>query len=226
MHLVNVHLRFGDRKLIERFNSLENPNSSDKLLSRMLENVDKGVTGFDALKDVVDPSSSYRNEEKELKKQLKDNILRYVSKGILVGYGFSSPRNVEDVPQLVPNDLWAEYWHSTGNTLTSGSLTMENIRVARKELINDQLSLAKGDHEEIRPAGRPSRKNQIIDAFHILADEGEIDFSKPKTHCYALIRNRVLTQYPEENDGEKGLGDKAIQKHISPLFDTKKNEAL
>lgn len=47
--LADVHLRFGDRKLIERYNNLENPNSSDKLLSRMLEIVDKGVTGFAAL---------------------------------------------------------------------------------------------------------------------------------------------------------------------------------
>ncbi len=226
VYLVEAHTRFGDKDTVGMLNENRNKVGLADILDRIQGNAEKGLEGFDVLKDVVKPDFSKRKLFEELERKLKEDVLRNVTKGALIAFGFSVPRHADDIPQRVPNDLWDRYLYSSGNNLKSSSLKMEAIRIVRKEVLVDQLSSPTVEQEEMRSAGRPSRKGQIVAIFHGLADAGEIDFSKPKTHCYTLIRNRVLAQYPVQKDEEKGLGDKAIQKHISLLFDTKKNAPL
>lgn len=72
--------------------------------------------------------------------------------------------------------------------------------------------------------GRPTAKAEIEAAYQDLRGAGKIDFGAPKARLYQPIREKVRGD-KESPDLWTGLGDEAIRKAISPLFEQDKNKA-
>ena len=71
-------------------------------------------------------------------------------------------------------------------------------------------------------AGRPTRKGDIEAAYLHLLGAKRINFDAPKTRLYEPIRETIRGD--KSNSNLYGLGDEAIRKVISPLFDADKNK--
>ncbi|MEH6526533.1 MAG: hypothetical protein V7723_10720 [Sneathiella sp.] len=213
VYLAEADTHFGDKETVEKYNQNYTAPSFVGVLERMKENAEIGLEGWDILKDVAPPVNPTRKIADDLRKKLKAAVLRNVRKGVLIGYGFSVPRRADDEPQKVPDDLWGVYSSfSSDNVLKSDSLKMEKVRVVYVGWLN------KVNSEAPKLAGRPTRQDHIVEAFETLADQDLIDFSKPATACHDLVRQWVLKNYPNEENSDKGLGTKAIAKHINSLF--------
>ena len=76
--------------------------------------------------------------------------------------------------------------------------------------------------DDMNSVGRPTLKPEIEAAYQDLLDAGEIDFDAPKKRLYEPIREKVRGD--KSNPNLYGLGDEAIRKVISPLFDADKNK--
>ena len=70
-------------------------------------------------------------------------------------------------------------------------------------------------------AGRPTRKGDIEAAYLHLLGAKRINFDAPKTRLYEPIRETIRGD--KSNSNLYGLGDEAIRKVISPLFEADKN---
>ena len=51
--------------------------------------------------------------------------------------------------------------------------------------------------------------------YRLLRDDDEIDFSAPMNRLYPVVRERVAAK---RNSNRKGLGDEAIRRAITALF--------
>ncbi|PHQ72371.1 MAG: hypothetical protein COB93_00375 [Sneathiella sp.] len=219
-YLTEAHIHFGDKDTVENYYSYRGKSAVEYALDQVEENLKRGLEGLDLLKGLAKPDTDRKKIAEKLRQDLKDAFLRNVMRGVLIGYGFSVPRRAEDEPQKVPVDLWNQYRNSSSNILKSSSLKMEEVRVAHSSWLNVVISAY------TKPAGRPTRQDHIVESFETLADQDSIDFSKPATACYGMVRQWVLNNYPDEENRDKGLSTKAMEKHINPLFRQYKMDSL
>ena len=70
--------------------------------------------------------------------------------------------------------------------------------------------------------GRPTLEPEIKAAYKELRDAGDINFDAPKTRLNEPIREKVR-EYKGDPSLQQGLGNEAIRKVISRLFDADKN---
>ncbi len=197
------------------------------VVARDSAGIDKGLAAFtEVIQSKKSPSDRMGKYNKDvsaylaLDRTLKANCLAWIQSGKLKAYGFTLPRRAEDIPQPAPLDLWAgeikwEKDYAKGNGLEMAGLRL--IAPAQEaELI------ARHFPEGIKSPGRPSREHQISEAFNTLHASGAINFSKPMKHYFPMIREWVLTHFPDDPKKTKGLNDKTLAKIVSPLFNERK----
>jgi len=158
----------------------------------------------------------------DLEKHLKNRTLNWVNQKRLIGYGFEKPRKSTDIPVRVPDDLWRNSINWRKSTLTSGSLSVENVRIVHYKHI-EQLGFQSNGTK--RKPGRPSQKVQIVNAYETLLQLGKIVFSKPLSAHYQAIRKQVLLANPDDARGLKGLGDETIRRTLNMRFNQDKKTA-
>jgi hypothetical protein len=71
--------------------------------------------------------------------------------------------------------------------------------------------------------GRPTLGPEIEAAYKELRNAGDINFDAPKIRLYEPIREKVR-EYKGDPSLQRGLGNEAIRKVISPLFEEDKNK--
>ena len=74
-----------------------------------------------------------------------------------------------------------------------------------------------------RRPGRPTLVPEIGDAYRALKDVGKVNFNVPKTTLYKAIRKRICNCRNDitidKNGHPRGLGDEAIRRVITPLWE-------
>jgi hypothetical protein len=79
--------------------------------------------------------------------------------------------------------------------------------------------VAVADEPEMpRRPGRPSRKEEIVDAFKAVANAGVIDPERPMTEVFPAVRSRITGS----SAPQRGLGDKTLRKTLAPLFEARR----
>ncbi|WP_341364356.1 hypothetical protein P8T57_01230 [Thalassospira sp. SN3W] len=221
--LASAHLHFGSQDKVSALRKYATENSNTKMFERLQANLESGKGFLDSLQGVTGDIKP----KNDLLDEVRREILQHIGNGNLKAFGFETPRRANDTPIEVPADLWRGWVRWDKSLVEAQSLKIENVRLVPSNHIEKQiapaLTTAQSDGEPFRPAGRPSRKDHIIAAFHALNKAGEIDFNKPAKHCYPAIRAWVKAHYPEDENPDRGLGDKAIQLHVNPLFNAAKN---
>lgn len=211
-------IRLGNKEKVAEYQQCQKQFSTLTMLDKINSNLNNGIESWDALSNVVDGNAPARERADALENEFREAVLRHIKNGSLVAYGYSHPRHASDLPQKVPSDLWNSFIHLDKDKLDHNGLRMDAIRLTPLQWITGPTS------EEPASAGRPSRKEQIIEAFHVLVENRQIDFSKPAKHCYETVRLWVQTHYPDVEDNEKGLGDKTMANIVNHLFKAKKEE--
>ena len=81
---------------------------------------------------------------------------------------------------------------------------------------NNKISLP--NKKPHRKPGRPSKKHMIDEAFNALDNENKIVRSDSIQSHYDLIRDTVITLYPDIGD-DNGLSDETIRRAVREHFD-------
>ncbi|EKE67283.1 hypothetical protein P24_18676 [Oceanibaculum indicum P24] len=163
------------------------------------------------LSDIFGPTDEFS----ALQNKLKSACLDYIRRGHLRAFGYSAPRRPDDTPVEVPSDLWAHpiYWDK--DTLSGDGLEIVAVRLIPTQWLLQTQGIS--PQSPARRQGRPSRDSDILNAWNELVEEGKIDFSGTRANACKLVRERILKLFPDQ--GEAGLGDKALYRKLKPLWD-------
>ncbi len=179
--------------IVERFNNSVSQNSQS--------DPTQAVNPFEGLVD-YEASRALSTLEDELKTQ----CLKWIRTGTLKAYGFPIPRKVSDEPSEVPADLWGGTIIWRKDTIEANGLRIEAVRIV-------QAPPPQVDHTQ-KP-GRPSRRDEIYQAYAELKERGAIDFETTSLKAICTqVQERVLARNPNHPDGTKGIGYKAIERTI------------
>lgn len=149
------------------------------------------------------------------KHDVSEDFKRQLAAKKLLGVGYLSPRGLSDQPQFIPPDIWElGQLNFSKSEIESGSLKFENVRIIKfsKQLLGNKN--AGVNINSPKTPGRPSSREKIIAAYKELKRKKNIDFSKPMTHAYPVIRSRLFYKYKTE----KGFQNEAIRIAIRDDF--------
>lgn len=170
----------------------------------------------------------------------KERILKLeFSNGNYPVFGYLVPRQLGDVRQSVPKNIWGDGaeidWERS--TVKNGSLAFEGIRLADiddkdmmkrlKEKAPDAAPEAKVTPvRKVKPAtgprkrGQPQKKPAVIKAYEDLKAEGGINFDATLNANANAISDKTLSIYPElRNKTGKGIDVKTIRNAVGAQFD-------
>ena len=109
------------------------------------------------------------------------------------------------------------------STIRGSGLEFVSVRIVHSKWIDEITSelVLKG---AVRLPGRRSRRPQIQDAIEALDKAGKINTSESIRSHFSLIVDWIHKRYPNDPDGDKGLGEKVLYAELSAFF--KKDKPL
>lgn len=218
--LAQAYITFAHREDADRYRELMSETSLIAILERAKQKADAGEPGLEALSKSMGPM----NSRSELRRNLEDQCLNWIKTGKLRAYGFTVPRKPDDEPTEVPRDFWGDFVKWDSSTIERHGLRIEGIRLIPPSWI-DRIRADLSAQPEGRGQGRRTRKPHILEAFEALNRLDEIDYAKAMAIYFPAIREWVKLTYPDDPDGEKGLDDKTIAKHIRNPFKARKENS-
>ena len=170
----------------------------------------------------------------------KERILKLeFSNGNYPVFGYLVPRQLGDVRQSIPKNIWGDGaeidWERS--TVRNGSLAFEGIRLADiddrdmmkrlKEKAPDATPESKtAPARKIKPATGPRKRGQpkkgpaIVKAYEDLKAKGGVDFATTLNANANAISDKTLSLYPElRNKTGKGIDVKTIRNAVGAQFD-------
>lgn len=143
-----------------------------------------------------------------------------VQTGRLKCLAFEAPRRAADQPIHVPVALLQYYPDWKKGTYRHNGLHLIEMRV-----IEAEQTPVPETPDAPAPAGRPSFRADILEAFTALQAEG-IFRAKPLTHGIVQIRQWIKTNRPDSRAAQGLLGDDTIRNAIKPHLGQDKVEKL
>ena len=170
----------------------------------------------------------------------KERALRLeFSNGNYPIFGYLTPRQLGDVRQRIPKNIWGNGakidWERS--TVQNGSLAFESVRLAdiddrdmmirMKEKAPNAASETKAAPvHKVKPATEPRKRGQpkkgpaVIKAYEALKSESGIDFATTINANAKAISDKTLSFYPDLlNKTGKGIDVKTIRNAIGAQFD-------
>lgn len=192
----------------------------------------KGHSGIEVIANVIAAATGNQDQDfgklqeraaqfSDLNTQLKRQLLHWLSSEILIALGFSYPRQPDDLPCLIPIDLWAQSVGWDKSKVEGNGLRIDAVRILHPQWIGGTEST-----ESSKSPGRPSKVPMILEAYESLLGSQKIDFSAPKKSAVRQIRDWISTNHPDQFENGKGLGDEVIRRTIAERFDNDKNNKL
>ena len=147
----------------------------------------------------------------------KKKLREWALKGKLAALGYSLPRQHEDKPVLLNQDVW------------TGSVDWQSSEVKGKGLHYTSVKLVEykwRDPSKKRRPGRPSDKDAILIAFEELLEEGLIDWNAYQKDCYPDVRKRMARNNPDKAADLLIISGCTINKYIRKRYNEEKAKAL
>lgn len=222
---------FTDKSLINNYNKsqIELENQTNLIPEKTSNGNPSMMDGLQAVQKTINKYQGTRSANDKLKRDLLNKLLSEK----LAGLGFESPIKTSSHPQLIPIHIWPQKitdfdWNES-SFLING-IEFFKIRIIKKTELKKQKNI-QIKKKELKPpnlevtdkkVGRPSKKQEIIDAYNFLKNECKIDYSKTFKSHTKLIQQTVRTLNPDQTN-DKGLGNEAIRRTVKHLFDQEKN---
>lgn len=178
--------------------------------------MDTGVTG--KLVHGLARGQAIITARSDLERTLKTNILSYISKGYLHGFGYVLPRSLTSVPVAIPKEAWKGKCNWTEATLKFRGLEFADVRLTTNRIRNEILKRGVVDKTPTNRAGRPSVGSAIEAAFHALLKEGEIDSAASQSSHYPKVRTWLELNEKDLSVPPAHISRQTLYRHFSPLF--------
>lgn len=146
-----------------------------------------------------------------------DPIFELIQARRLVGFGFIYPREPQHFPRPIPMDVWSRDANAWENSVSGNGIGFVGVRLAPVSKFEALMRKFEG-RETSRTVGRPTVRNEVLEAFQILYEAGQIDPDKPLSQAYQLIRDWLSDAYPENADRFAKLAGETIRRVISDDF--------
>ena len=146
--------------------------------------------------------------------QMRLQVVRWVSDGTLKAFGYPAGRKPDDVPVPVPDDLWACTVDWGNSRVTGNGLTMEGVRLILKSSLPPMLASLNTSGTNIDGrGGRPSRADEIAEAYKALSKNGEITPDMSLKVAAGKVRATLI----QRTGIERGLHEETIRPIIKPF---------
>lgn len=178
----------------------------EKLATEFLINRGEGEIG----RLIALGSNSFKTklETDALASKLKQRQLILLRSGDHVAYGFGAPRDFDAVPRRIPKDVFSGTVNWEEDTVSANGLTVVGVRVCSIGSLENGTSG--------RPAGRPSRQPEIVQAYLELKATGQIDFQSTANAICEQVRAHIIAREPPNQAETAGLDPRTIERHIGP----------
>jgi hypothetical protein len=207
--LRDAPVRYGKPELVKRYQATWQKNVG---LTTIVNAVAEMVGAPDALPAEIRTTNAERTEFIDLCRKLDDDFCARLIHGEFLAFGYAYPRDVGDLPVLVPSDLFPfGRLDIAGGKATGEGLRIEAIRVVHLEWM-DALVQPKA------PPGRPSKRATIQAAYDACQSINIIDYGAPQLRCIEQIRAWIKVHKPDDFGDGKGFGVEAIRNVISKDF--------
>lgn len=217
LSLEKALFEFGDKKTIDRYEELISSQPLFRAMSALAEVINQKPNAFEN----SSKASMELSEQRNLRQKLEQNLLGQAAKGTLLGFGYLIPRTVNDQPTEIPKDIWEGAIDWDQSTIRGSGLEFVSVRMVHCQWIDEIASelVSKG---AVRSPGRRSRRHQIQEAIEALDKAGKIStFESMRSH-FSLIVDWIHKRYPNDPDGDKGLGEKVLYSELSTFFNKDK----
>jgi hypothetical protein len=154
----------------------------------------------------------------KLETTLKANVLSYISKGHILGFGYEVPRSVSSVPVAIPKVAWTGQCDWEKGTLSFRGLEFVDVCLTTNRIRNEILERGNVDKTPTNPAGRPGVGAAIKEAFNALHKAGQIDPQASQSSHYPKVRAWLELNKPDLPVPPASISDKTFYRYFSPLF--------
>lgn len=169
----------------------------------------------------------HKGKMDDARDKLKWDLLKNILSEKVIGLGYESPVTTESKPKIIPLHIWpqkADKINWNDSSFLENGINFLNIRIIKKSALkkkpdNKKKIFSPKIKIENKKMGRPSLKNQIIEAYEYLKKEGAIDYSKTLKSHTELIQKTVQALYPEITS-TAGMAHEAIRRALGSCFQT------
>lgn len=204
------------RKLAQSIDDHELVSSIDKLQSKNKKYGNLvAVQGLNAIANFAAKSEPQR--------VLKDDVLSQIRRRQLIAFGFSLPRDTEDTPKRLPDDVWAGDVDWNNSAVSGAGLSFVSVRLVECSKVEHQDVSEKAGHnstpvsqQPIGPmkSGRKSRKDEILAAYNALKRDGIVSQDTPKAILGHKVREFIFKDVSRTERRETGLSDETIRRIV------------
>lgn len=220
--LSKAWLFFATQEHKEEWAELQKPSALDAFRKKMVSINDMEGDFPTKLAQMMVEPSAIMNARSDLENKLKANVLSYISKGYVLGFGHELPRFVSSVPVAVPKEAWAGNCNWDKNTLQFRGLELVDVRLTTNATRNKILERGNVDRTPPRALGRPSVAKDIMAAINALYEAGEIDPElSQKSHFPKAMRWLELNR-PNLAPPASKISYETFRKQFSPFFNNLK----
>lgn len=153
------------------------------------------------------------SERSALTDQLRAQLRTWIRAGEFRVFGFAKPRQPTDKPIEVPTDLWSGFLSWDKSYIEGNGLRIDGLRVMPARWLQKKHTPRQG---------RPSRQGEIQRAYADLKRRQAIDFNGSLNAASHQVQAHIVSQNPNNPDGIKNIGVKAISLAITDDFQTEK----
>ncbi len=204
--------------LKSRWNALKEESAIDAFSQGMQQVATSEAEPFEKFNQAFAGTRDILTKRSALMGKLQKNILAYIAKGHLHGFGFERPRTLDTVPVVIPKGAWSGRIDWENNTLTFESIKLVEVRLTTNRIRNEILERGNVDKTPVRPQGRPTVRHAIEAAFYALNEAGKLDPKASQMSHYPLVKEWLELNRPDLKVPPAHMSPKTINKYFSPLF--------
>lgn len=205
-----------------RWDALKEESAIDAFAKGMEQASTSEAGRFEKFNQAFEGSTAILTKRAALKSELQKNILSYIAKGHLHGFGFELPRSMADMPVAIPKSAWTGRLDWDNSALSYQGIELCAVRLTTNRIRNEILGRGNVDKTPVRPQGRPTVRHAIEAAFYALNEAGKIDPTASQMSHYPLVKGWLELNQPDLPVPPAHMSDKTINKYFSQLFNALK----
>ncbi len=215
--------RYGPPKIAQRYAHLE---KSHPALDSWAILFGKTIEAFNNTQGETSPFGSAEmrklaqvaSEKSNLLQTLQEALVHRLKAGKLLGFGYEMPRQASSEPVKIPSDVWFGSVKWGTSSVKGNGLEFIQVRVCEAQHVALEAPYVLPSVKR----GRPSRSDQISEAFWSLDESGEVpDTVENLKALFTPILRRIDILYPDQAGDRAGLSEKTLYEKVSNLIKAK-----
>ena len=163
------------------------------------------------------------NDFYKYERNILENLTNKIISGELLSIGYDESAVGQPFPDLFSLSIWPpDKINFKSSSIVYDDVIYSSVRINKSPTTNKIISSLNNKVGD-KQIGRPSKKNNIIEAYEYLKKEENIDYSKTLKSHTEIIQKTVQSLHPNIED-TAGMQHEAIRRAIGERFKTDKEK--